>query len=100
MIFWIATALLSNIIDREKLAGKNNIYFILLLILFVSLLYITESKLNLELFVIFHLLTIFIASIIQIKTLSRKKIYFKKTAVILVFLNVITFIIYYLSFNN
>lgn len=99
MTFWVATALLSNIIDRERLAGINNIYFMLLLVVFLILLYTTKIILDLELFVIFHLITITIATIIQIRTLTRKKIYFTKSAGILITLNIITFIMFYIFYN-
>lgn len=99
MTFWVATALLSNIIDRERLAGINNIYFMLLLAVFLILLYTTKIILDLELFVIFHLITITIATIIQIRTLTRKKIYFTKSAGILITLNIITFIMFYIFYN-
>lgn len=98
VIFWIATALLSNIVDREKLAGKNNKLFILLLILFIGLLYLTQPVLDLELFVIYHLIIISLASLIQIRTLNREKIYFNKSAGVLISLNIITFLIFYISF--
>jgi O-antigen/teichoic acid export membrane protein len=98
MIFWIATALLSNIIDREKLAGKNNILFVFLLVALIGMLFLTQSYLDLELFVILHLIAITLAAMIQTITLARKKIFFKKSVAVLFLLNIFTFIILFLFY--
>ena len=98
MIFWIATALLSNIIDREKLAGKNNILFVVLLVARIGMLFLTQSYLDLELFVILHLIAITLAAMIQTITLARKKIFFKKSVAVLFLLNIFTFIILFLFY--
>jgi O-antigen/teichoic acid export membrane protein len=98
MIFWIATALLSNIIDREKLAGKNNILFVFLLVALIGMLFLTQFYLDLELFVILHLIAITLAAMIQTITLARKKIFFKKSVAVLFLLNIFTFIILFLFY--
>mgnify|MGYP000212227910 CR=1 FL=1 len=79
MIFWIATALLSNIIDREKLAFRNNPLFIGLLMVFITVLFILKDSLTLEIFTLTHMIVVFIAALIQIITLSKKKIFFTKS---------------------
>jgi len=94
MIFWIATALLSNIIDREKLASKNNPYFVILLIVFIASLYIFKSKLTLEIFTLIHLMVILCAALIQIYTLRKKKIYFKKSVLSLLIISLVSILAY------
>jgi len=94
MIFWIATALLSNIIDREKLASKNNPFFLVLLALFIGSLYVFKSILSLDIFTLIHLIVILCASLIQIYTLRKKKIYFKKSLLSLLFISLISILVY------
>jgi len=94
MIFWIATALLSNIIDREKLASKNNPFFLVLLVLFIGSLYVFKSILSLDIFTLIHLIVILCASLIQIYTLRKKKIYFKKSFLSLLFISLISILVY------
>jgi hypothetical protein len=94
MIFWIATALLSNIIDREKLASKNNPFFLTLLALFIGSLFVFKSILSLDVFTLIHLIVVLCASLIQIYTLSIKKIYFKKSLTALFFIMIISVFVY------
>lgn len=94
MVFWIATALLSNIIDREKLASKNNPLFIVLLIVFIVVLYVFKEVLSLDLFTFIHMIIILCAAIIQIYTLAKKKIYFKKSVVSLLFIATASVFVY------
>ncbi len=94
MIFWIATALLSNIIDREKLASKNNPHFLVLLILFICSLFVFKNILSLDVFTLIHLMVVLCAAIIQIYTLMKKKIYFKKSLLTLLFIGLICVLIY------
>ncbi len=94
MIFWIATALLSNIIDREKLAFKNNPLFILLLITFIIILYFLKKGLQLETFTLIHMTVVFVASVIQIFTLTKKKIFFKKSLTALFLIMIISVFVY------
>ena len=94
MIFWIATALLSNIIDREKLAFKNNPLFILLLITFIIVLYVLKEGLQLETFTLIHMTVVFVASVIQVFTLTRKKIFFKKSLTALFFIMITSVFVY------
>jgi len=94
MIFWIATALLSNIIDREKLASKNNPFFLILLALFIVSLFVFKSILSLDVFTLIHLIVISCASLIQIYTLRKKKIFFNKSLFSLLFISLISILVY------
>lgn len=94
MVFWIATALLSNIIDREKLAPRNNSAFLILLVLFIISLIVLKPYLSLEWFTLIHVIVITLASLIQIFTLSKKNILFKKSFVALVAINGISLIVF------
>lgn len=86
MIFWIATALLSNIIDREKLAPKNNPLFLFLFLFFIICLFVFKQLLTLQLFTLIHLIVILCAAMIQIYTLNNKKILFRKSLWTLIFI--------------
>lgn len=80
MTMWIATALNSNIVDREGLAKKNNSYYLVLLGISVLGLYILKDQFNL-LGLTFAIYTIFfMANLSQFLTLYQKKIVFKKSA--------------------
>ena len=83
MLMWIATALNSNIIDREKLSRQNNVrllilYFIGLVILFYSQKSLTVEKLAFILYSLF-----FLTALIQYFTLSFKGIKFVKSAIVI-----------------
>jgi len=84
MVFWIATALLSNIIDREKLASKNNPLFLILVLIYIGMLFVLKPNLNLEVFTFIHLSVIALASLIQIFTLRKKNIFFKYSFFVLI----------------
>ena len=94
MVFWIATALNSNIIDREGLASKNNPYFLGLAVIFITGLALFKHELTLLNFTIAHSCVILIAALIQYKTLYHKAIHFKKSASVLIGLFVISMLIY------
>ena len=98
MVFWIATALLSNIIDREKLASKNNPLFLILVLVFLAILFVLRPQLDLKLFIGIHLSVIALASLIQILTLRKKNIYFKYSFIVLVsifLINIITIKVFF-----
>lgn len=94
MVFWIATALFSNIIDRERLANKNNRLFLILLILFIGTLWVLKSNLSIEIFTLIHMIVIFLASLIQIYSLRKKQIFFKKSFVTLIGINALSIIVF------
>ncbi len=98
MVMWIATALNSNIIDRENLASKNNIKFLFLLLISVFVLYASKSILTLPLltYIVFSL--IYLASMIQYLSLKSKFIYFKKSALCLSVIFMLTSTYYFLMF--
>ena len=77
MVVWIATALNSNIIDRENLTYKNNPKFLVLLAISVGVFYLLKDKLNLSLLTFIHYTIIFLACLIQYFTLSKKGIFLK-----------------------
>lgn len=81
MIMWIASALNSNIIDRENLASKNNLKFFILVGLSIFTLYLLKNILTIETLVYTHFTIIFIACLIQYLSLFRKNIYFSKAVI-------------------
>lgn len=90
MVVWIATALNSNIIDRENLAPKNNIKFVGLLILALSAFYLFKNKLDLQTMVFLHYSVLLLACLIQYYSLSKKKIIFKKSYFTILTLYIVT----------
>lgn len=90
MVFWIATALFSNIIDREKLANKNNKLFVILLITFLFTLWVLKSSLSIELFTLIHMIVVFLASLVQIYSLTKNQIFFKKSFLTLIGINLLS----------
>lgn len=98
MVMWIASALNSNIIDRENLARKNNLFFVLLILLGVFVLYIISDQMTFPMLVYVHYTSIFLACMIQFYSLSKKKIYFKKSAVTLSVIFIVQTCYYFLSF--
>lgn len=83
MVMWIATALNSNIIDRENLAKTNNVRFFALILLGTGLMFLFKNKLTLQLMVFIHYSIIFIACLIQYYSLNKKNIQFKKAVFVL-----------------
>ncbi|WP_242120111.1 polysaccharide biosynthesis protein [Aestuariivivens sediminicola] len=79
MVMWIATALNSNIIDRENLTSKNNPKFIALIIFSCGILYLLRNMMSLSLLTFIHLSIIYFASLIQYESLYKSKIIFKKS---------------------
>ncbi|WP_282042237.1 hypothetical protein [Winogradskyella flava] len=98
MVMWIASALNSNIVDRENLARKNNPSFVVLIFLVVVCLYLLNNKLTFSNLVYIHFTTIYMACIIQYYTLSKKKIVFKKSAITLSLTFITQSIIYFTFF--
>lgn len=99
MIMWIATALNSNIIDRENLAAKNNIKFLCLVIVSVIVFYLLKDKMSLTLLVYIHFTIIFVACLIQYFSLSRKQIYFFKSSMVLSCIFIVSTFYYFIFFN-
>jgi hypothetical protein len=85
MTFWIASALQSNIVDREGVSKVNNLYFLGLFILSIVVLYLYRDYLTLLslTFILYSLF--FIANITQFLALRTKKIIFKKSLLSLTF---------------
>lgn len=85
MTFWIASALQSNIVDREGLSKVNNLYFLGLFILSIVVLYLYRDYLTLLslTFILYSLF--FMANITQLLALRTKKIIFKKSLLSLTF---------------
>ncbi len=79
MVMWIASALNSNIIDRENLAARNNTRFLLLIVLSSIALFLLKDVMTLSLLTFCHLSVIFLANIIQYFSLYKKEIYFLKS---------------------
>lgn len=89
MIMWIATALNSNIIDRENLAKKNNLWFSGLVVISITILFCFQNIISLDYLVLTHFTIIFLAALIQYRSLYCRKIYFKRSIFVLVFLYLI-----------
>lgn len=83
MVVWIASALNSNIIDRENLMKPNNIRFMILVVVFMSILFLLKASMTFELVAYTLYSSIFIACIIQYYSLYKKDIFFYKSAVVL-----------------
>lgn len=96
MIMWIASALNSNIIDRENLASKNNLKFFILVVLSIFTLYLLKNILTIGTLVYIHYTIIFIACLIQYFSLFRKKIYFLKAVITTSSLFILSSIYYFL----
>lgn len=80
MIFWIVLANNENVIYREKLATKMNVYFIVLIAVVFSVLFLIRSSLTIERITLALYIMIFLANIIQFYILNKhRKIKLKKT---------------------
>jgi O-antigen/teichoic acid export membrane protein len=95
MVMWIATALNSNIIDREGLASKNNTKFIILIICSIGLFLLLKNHMSLSLLTFCHLTIIFLACLIQFYSLSLIKVFFKKSVLSLSLIYLVSVIYYY-----
>lgn len=84
MTMWIATALHSNIVDREGMAKKNNVYFFILFVITILVLYLFRKDFDLLglTFVIYSIF--FITNLTQFITLFHKKIIFTRSMITLV----------------
>jgi O-antigen/teichoic acid export membrane protein len=98
MVFWIATALFSNIIDREKLANNNNKLLLILLAVFLIILWVIKLKLTIQIFTSIHMFVVFLAALIQIYSLTKKQIFFKKSFYSIIGVNLFSLIVYLFSF--
>lgn len=99
VLFWISSALTSNIIDREELAKKINPWFFGLIVVFLIIFHIAKSYLTLEIYTLLHFLMIYLATLMQYLVLNRKKIFFKKSIIVLTFIfffTIITYLVKYL----
>ncbi|TXD83950.1 oligosaccharide flippase family protein [Subsaximicrobium wynnwilliamsii] len=98
MVMWIASALNSNIIDRENLASKNNSKFLVLVVVGAGVLYTIKSSITLSMLTYVVYSIIFLACMIQYFSLSRKSIYFQKSALSLAVIYMLTSIYYFINF--
>ncbi|WP_225035908.1 oligosaccharide flippase family protein [Winogradskyella sp. SM1960] len=98
MIMWIASALNSNIIDRENSAKINNIFFLILISCISLILFLFKDVFSFPQLIYVHFTTIYLASMIQYYTLSKKKIYFKKSAISLTIIFILQSCYYFLYF--
>lgn len=81
MAMWISTALNSNIVDREKLAPKNNTKFLFLVVLSVVFLFVVKDFISFEWLSFFIYSVVFLAALIQYHTLWLKGLFFKKSLI-------------------
>ncbi|PCE66549.1 MATE family efflux transporter [Sediminicola luteus] len=83
MVMWIATAMNSNVIDRENLAKKNNRKLFLAVFVFGLVLLFGGQQLSLNMlcFVIFVL--IFVSAYLQLNTLKQNSIIFRSSKIVL-----------------
>lgn len=98
VVFWISSALTSNIIDREELAKKISAVFFILIFLFGLALFLYKDVLTLQSYVLIHFIVIFLATIFQFIILFYKKIFFVKTMIVLSFLFFATILIYNIKY--
>lgn len=96
MVVWIATALNSSIIDREKLAAKNNIKFLGLSVVALIVFYFCRNQMDLQFLVLIHFTIISTACLIQYFSLYKKNIIFRKSALTIASLYLFTIGYYYL----
>ena len=81
MVMWIATALNSNIIDREGIARINNIRIFILFMIGKLTLYINENVLTVEKLVFIIYTFFYLTVLIQYFSLYKKAILFKKSSI-------------------
>lgn len=98
MVMWIASALNANIIVRENLVSKNNPRFFALIILGVLIIYFLKDRFSLALLTYVHFSIIFLATIIQYFSLSKKRIFFKKSAIALTLAYIVSSCTYFICF--
>jgi O-antigen/teichoic acid export membrane protein len=98
MVMWIASALNSNIIDRENLAKRNNIKFLILVIISTLGIYLLKDTLTLSLLTYCHFTTIFLACLIQYYSLYKKRINFTKSTIVLTLIYLVSSSFYFLVF--
>ena len=95
MVMWIATALNSSIVDRENLAKMNNYWFLGLIIISMALLFFLQETLDMILLIFVHMTVIFIAALIQYRSLNTKGISFKKSIFALSFLYMVVAVCFF-----
>lgn len=98
MVMWIASALNSNIIDRENLAKRNNIKFLILVIISIVTIYLLKDTLTLSLLTYCHFTVIFLACLIQHYSLYKKSINFSKSTIVLTLIYVLSSSLYFSMF--
>jgi hypothetical protein len=96
MVMWIATALNSNIVDRENVVGKNNVRFIILIFFTLISFYLFQNILTIDLLTYIHYSAIYVACMIQYYSLSKKEIYFFKSIITLTITFVFTSCFYFI----
>lgn len=96
MIMWISTGLVSNIIDREKLAKNNNFRLLVLLSVGIILLFYIGDTLSIEKLTFFIYCFFFMTALIQYYSLFKKNLLFKKSiiTIILIYISSIIYIYY------
>lgn len=99
--FWIVMATFENIIYREDLSSKMNVYFFFILMLFLGLPFIFKYYFTLNILGIcfINMLCLFICTEVQFYCLKIRGIYFKKShifnyAVLALFTVIYCFLIY------
>lgn len=95
MVMWIASALSSNIIDRENLASINNIRFLGLIVFSIVAFMLFKNVMTLSMLTYIHFTIIFIACIIQYYSLYKKKILFFKSAIAISLMYILTNVYYF-----
>ncbi|MBO3115220.1 oligosaccharide flippase family protein [Winogradskyella sp. DF17] len=98
MVMWIATALNSNVIDRENLARKNNGLFLVLIVCFTLPLLFFSNYISFANLVYAHFTCIFFAAQIQYYTLRKKDIKFSKSSLSLALVFLIESAYYFIVF--
>lgn len=96
MLMWMASALNSVLIDREELTKNNNLRFVVLIIISLASFYFLKANLTLSRIAFLHLAVFYIATMIQYYSLSKKKMIFKKSILVLTVAYILSSITIYL----
>lgn len=83
MLMWIASALNSNIVDREGLAKKTNPLLLLLIGVGLLVIYMLKNQLTLSLLAFVHYSVFYVTVLVQYYNLYKKKIRFKKSIIVI-----------------
>jgi len=97
MVFWIASALNSNIVDRENAVSANNYRFLILIGVSFGILVLTKNLISFPMLAYFVYFVILISCFIQYYSLFKKGVFFYRSPLVLALSSVITSVIFFLN---